>query len=103
MTGDDGQQQGLPVFRDLGHSLSIAVTDMVQSAVRTRCRALWSAASSDRTSDQSNLASGIWSSWIPPVPMTAGCQPYSRFELGRQGFVFPGIRGEALVARLLGN
>ena len=103
MTGDDEQQQGLPVFRDLGHSLSIAVTDMVQFAVRTRCRALWSAASGDRTSDQSNLASGIWSSWIPPVPMTAGCQPYSRLALGPLGLGFAGIGGEALVARLLGN
>ena len=36
LTAEDAQKRGLPVFRDLGHSLSIAVTDMVRSPVRRK-------------------------------------------------------------------
>jgi len=80
MTADDRRLQGVPVFRDFGHSLSIDVTDMVLPDPKNeKCRACEGAASFNRAGDQSIWRPAPRSSWIPPVPTTAGRQPYPAY------------------------
>lgn len=78
MTGDDRADPRLPVFRDYGHSLSIAVTDKVCADCKTTNAALLRARHSlFESEDRSTWRPASRSSWIPPVPKTAGRQPFT--------------------------
>lgn len=77
MTRDDRADPELPVFRDYGHSLPIAVTDKVCADPKTTNAALFRARHSlFESEDRSTWRPASWSSWIPPVPKTAGRQPF---------------------------
>ena len=78
MTSDDGAAPGLPVFREYGHSLSIAVANKVRADPKTTNAALSRARHSLFESEvRSTWRPASRSSWIPPVPKTAGRQPFT--------------------------